>query len=101
LQQSAKDGLGKIKGMMVPDQQLDSARRCPHPDDFDRLRMTQFGNEKSAGAVPANSVAPCSSLQPRRCLHPEVRNSPSQTGQARDHSLEIQQRLEPALRDLR
>ena len=99
LQQSAKNGLSKIKFSMVSDDEIDTPGVRPRFYHVNGLRMTLFRNKKCIAVRPAKAVAHAHSLgrcgsfiQKRRVRHLQSR-------QIGNHRLEIQQSFQSTLRN--
>ena len=85
---------------MIADLDLDPERLCACLHNSDRLRVTIMGNEESV-PVWDNCVTKGHRFRGRGGLVQERCVRDIEFGQIDDHLLEIEQRFEPALRDLR
>ena len=99
LQQYAEALLGQPA--MIVDDQLDADRLGAGAHDVDRLRMAVGRNEEHPARRLGEPQAERHRLRGRRALVEERRVGDRQTGEIADHGLEVEQRLEAPLRDLR
>ena len=89
-------------GAEVRDLDVDSQRLAPRPDDGDGLRQALRVQHHPRAGQPAHRPAhQGDGLGDGRALVQQGRVRGRQAGQVADHRLVRQQRLEPALRDLR
>ncbi len=80
---------------------LDAQRLGPGADHLDGLRQHALVDDEPARGLAVRALAQRHRLGGRGALVEQRRVGRGQTGQVPDHGLEVQQRLEPALRDLR
>ena len=102
LHQRREDFLREVEGVMVPDDHLDAQSQRACTDDLDRLRMTRLGNEERMAILSVlDAVRHRHRLSGGGAFveHRGVRDL--HAGQVRDERLEIQQRFETSLRNLR
>ena len=103
LDEGAERRAREVPRLVVPDDDLDLQRQGARLDDGDRLRVAALGDEEDGGAV---LVGPGAAAEGHRLGGggPFVEHrgvGDRQAGEVGDHRLEVEQRLEPALRDLR
>ena len=67
----------------------------------DGLRQAGVGDEEAVAAVPGDAVAHVHGLGRRRCLVEQRGIGAAKPGKVHHHGLEVEQRLQPALRNLR
>ena len=96
---AAEPGALPVDGALVADQDLDAERLRARAHDRDRLRVAALGDEE-LGPVGAERVRHAHGLGRGRGLVEQRRVRERQAGQLGDHGLEVEQRLEAALRDL-
>ena len=91
-------GLGRVgRGA---DHDLDRERLRPRQHDVDRLREDIVGHEEPVAFAVPDAVAQRHRLGRRRRFIQHRRVGDRHRGQVADHRLEVDQRLQPSLRDL-
>ena len=98
LHQRAEDPC-RVECFVVADLDLDAERFGAGTDDFDRLRMAAPRNEETA-LPPSLGPAQRHRFGRGRRLVEQGGVRDLEPGQVGDHRLEVEQRLQPALRDL-
>ena len=100
LQQHAED-VRRRRGTCRTDDDLDVERRRARAHDVERLRQHFVGDEKARARRRAHPLAERHRLRGRRRFVEHRRVRDRHAGQVAHHRLEVDERFEPALRNLR
>ena len=101
LHKDAADLIGDLELLAARDAQLDTHRLAARLQHCDRLRVHILGADKDRPLAACNPVAHRHGLGRGGAFVQQGRAGQRQARQVADHRLEVQERLEPALRDLR
>ena len=100
LQQHTEDELRIEIAFRVADHDLDAERLRPRRDDGNRLRVTVGVDEERRPSFRGQPRHHAHRLGGGRAFVEQRRVRDLHTGEIRDHRLEVEERLEPTLRDL-
>ena len=101
LQQRAEDGLREVELLQVAHDDVDAAGPGAGADHVDGLRMAEGGDEEGVpGLAAGDAVRHGHGLGRGGALVQQRRVGDGQAGQVDDGRLEVEQRLQPPLRDL-